>query len=518
MATESAVRPKAKQLLTEFGTHWAYVGDCCQSAYKRADTLIPIRPLSQRGSPQLVSSGFLQHDAITHVATHQLTVPWNLKSTSIAGRPSSGRKDLTLPPNIRISPQPLADQDIEHAAADYDLPSGFMFDKQSSVKDHRTSVGHSSAHWSSDSAISPNQTPRLSSVSHTDRRTSFGASSTLSHQRVRCSSGAVTSLQPTAVSSSITCSCAPRQNSHRLRERLVLRSTDVELSIMANQPTIEVADCSLRQNMLHVYESYLRQSNGRYRVWLKTRRLVVSQRSNTTDTPQCYSFWLPLTDISSAMEENRLTLRWSDCNQWRTSPLRNNKQSCDCIYDPENLNNEITLCFSDTEAAVVFLNNLCAVYSDCDGVKEWRNVEVVDQQRMLAVAVWDETDIIYRIACVATDKSALYNTFQVFIHWPDLDLDIRIEPSQANKQRSMVIRFDQVSTPNYTSNVVNEPWVDESKIARCVASDLVLGAYSMEFPFEPSSPSRIADGKQVSPDVSTTTTLSTQGSNKRSST
>ncbi|KAJ4984610.1 dual specificity mitogen-activated protein kinase kinase 1 [Stagonosporopsis vannaccii] len=476
MATESAIRPKSRQLVTELGMHWAYIGECCQEVYGRTSMSLPTRPLSEYSSTQRSSHGFPRH-AMTYGSSQQLAVPSNPLSN-----------------DIRSSPQRMPDQDIGQEGSASDFPSSILLDRQSSIVDHRTSVGYSSTDWSSGSAISPHQTPRISSVSHTDRRTSFGASSTQSHQRVRWSSGPVQSVQPNAVNSSVACSCAPRRNSHRLQERLVLSSTDVELFINTEQPTIEITDCGLCQNVLHVYESYSRQSNDKYRVWLKTRRLVVSQGCDATAKAQCYSFWLPLTDIASAVEENRLTLKWSDCNQWRTSPLRNNKQTCDCVYNPENLNNEITISFPDPEAAVAFLNNLCAVYSDCDGVKEWRNVEIIDHQRLLAVDVQDQAKVAYRIACLATYKSALYSTFQVFIHWPDLDLDIRVESSHANSQHSMVIRFDQVSTPNYTSDVANEPWVDKSKVARCIASNLVLGTYSMAFPYEPGSASRIPDG------------------------
>lgn len=455
---------------------------------------------SQRSLP-LRSSNSTSHHATIHDSFQQLAVPSDLMSNGKTDRTLSSRNDSTVPPNIRVSPHWLVDQDVVRALEAQGSPSGVSLDGRSSITDHRTSVGHSSVEshrldtWSSGSAISPQQTPHPSLMSHNDRRASFGASSVRYDRRVKWSSGPVRSQHPNPVDPSVICSCAPRSDHQRLQERLVLSASDVEMSIHVNQPTIEMMDCGLRQNMLHVYESYSRQSNGKYRVWLKTRRLVISQGHHSAARQQCFSFWLPLTDITSAVDGKALTLKWSDCNQWRASPLRNNKQSCDCIYNPDSLNNEIVVSFPDTEITIAFLSNLCAVYNDYNGVEEWRNVEIVDRQRLLAVDIRDQTKIEYRIACLATYRSNLYSTFQVFLHWPDLDLHIRIELDEEKNERSMVLRFDSVSTPNYTSNVVNEPWIDKSKVAQCVASDLVLGAYSMVFPFESTSPCRIPEGK-----------------------
>ncbi|KAH6629571.1 kinase-like domain-containing protein [Boeremia exigua] len=480
MANEPAQRPKARQLLTEFSTQWPYVNECCQEAYGRKKTpMAPILPslpsLSQRVFRTVSSS------TTTNATPQQPTTPL-----------------ISAPADSLMSPHRLASRDNVDTTSASGLGLSLFPDRRPTITDCSTSAGSPELKqvdtWSSGSATS-RHTPRTSSVGQNDRRLSYGASSIQSPQLVRWSSGLVLPPKPQSVNNTITCNCAARQKSPRLREHLVLSVTGVEVSNQINQPTIEFnPSCDLRQNTLHVYESYSRQSTDAYRIWLKTRRLVVSQMSGSASKQCCSSFWLPLTDISSAIERNHLTLRWSDCNQWKAQPPRNNKQSYDCIYDPDNLNNEITISFVDNEAALAFLHNLSVVYNDVNGVQQWRSVEIIDQQRLLAVEVREQNTLAYRIACVATYDTLSHSHLQLFIHWPDIDLDIRIEFNPMSAQRSMIVRFAQVSTPNYISSVTSEPWIDESKVAEWAASNLVLSTYCLVFPFDPSSPLRLPQG------------------------
>lgn len=303
-------------------------------------------------------------------------------------------------------------------------------------------------------------------------------------------------LTPTPVDSNFTCKCLPRESSSHNKERLILRIDNVALSINVAQPTIETdLRCGLRQNTLLVYESYSRPSTDHHKIWLKTRRLVVSYRNVTSARQECASFWLPLTDLASDLRDNTLTLRWSDCNQWSVQPLRNNKQSCDCVYNPDNPNNDITLAFVDPAVAVAFLDSICTVYSDADGVKEWRNIEIEGQQRLLVVDIRERDTITYRLACLASCSLHSRSTFQVFIHWPTLDLDIQIQGIRDSTARIMTVRFEQVSTPNYESNVVNEPWIDKDKVGRFSKSNLVFSSYSMNFPYGTHTLSSLPGGK-----------------------
>lgn len=465
MKEDRNARPAAKQVLQwfrkySFSLERPFIGPCCQGGPDTfAEALAQVRCIA---SPKF-STGLDEN--VIHTELDATPRRSSLPAPSVC----DANNDHAVIPSDRESTTPS----ISHSVT-------------------RRGIGHVVVE-------NPGSSPSLSlgrRSTTTGRRTSFGESSTRSQQLVKWSSGSVLSPKPSPVSSFLTCNCVPRTNSYRVRERLVLRVSNVALSIKAKQPTIETNEnCGLHQNVLHVYESHWRPSIERHMIWRKTRRLVVSHRHDYSSRQVCSSFWLPLTDVSFVLNDNSLALHWSDCNQWNIRPIGNNKQSCDCIYDSDNPNNEIVLFFAGAEMAVAFLEDLCTVYNDSDGVKEWRNVEIAGQQKLLTVDVRDQDTISYRLACLATHRLSSTSTFEVFIHWPNLDLDICIVPEQEEAQRAMIIRFDQVSSPHYTSNIGNEPWVDESKIARYKASSLVFSAYSMTFPFGLNSSSSLPEGR-----------------------
>jgi hypothetical protein len=301
------------------------------------------------------------------------------------------------------------------------------------------------------------------------RSTILAESSIGSQHPVQWSSGVVHYLELPPVDPRHTCNCVPRT-----KERLILCVPNVHLPIEAKRPTMEMTEnCGLHQDMLSVYESHSGPDSQKSKIWHKTRRLVVSYKHESHSQRICSSFWLPLTDVKFVVESMSLTMSWSDCNQWNLGPTVNNKQSWDCIYDSEKPNNEIVLLFAEAGIAKVVETDLCTIYSELDGVKKWRMVDIVGQQRLQVV---ENQTIGYRLACLDTYESPFENTFRAFIHWSSLDLDIQIGSDVT------VIRFNQVSTPHYYSDINNEPWKDESKIARYSGSALVLSGYSMTFP------------------------------------
>ncbi|CAI9629178.1 hypothetical protein GT037_001505 [Alternaria burnsii] len=324
------------------------------------------------------------------------------------------------------------------------------------------------------------ETESLTSLPLGRTSTTIGCSTILaessigSQHPVQWSSGAVHYPELPPVDSRHTCNCGPRT-----KERLILCVLNVHLFIKAKQPTMEMNEnCDLHKDMLYVYESYSGPNSEKWKIWHKTRRLVISYKPEPHSQRICSSFWLPLTDVNFVVQNMSLTLGWSDCNQWNLGRTVNNKPSWDCIYDSENTNNEIVLLFTKAGMAKVVERNLCTIFSKLDGVKEWRMIEIMGQQRLLVVDVRDRNQepIRYRLACLATYELPSRSTFRAFIHWSNLDLDIQI------KSGVMVIRFDQVSTPHYYSDINNEPWKDETKIARYTGSALVLSEYSMTFP------------------------------------
>jgi hypothetical protein len=465
MCEDQSARPKASQILQLFrsqqlGPERPYIGSCCQSTPNTLETGAT-QDHSATNSSYIVNS---ENDVINvnlEASPHQPSFPASLLPSA------HNASDTMLPKNKTTLPSILK-IDTHH-----DIGNVMVEDPASSSS---LSLGRGST--------------------TSGRRTSFGESSTRSRHLAKWSSGSVLSSRLSPTNSSLKCNCVPRTKAFRVLERLVLRMSNIALSIKAMQPTIETnASCGLHQNTLHLYESYSRPNIEKHRIWLKTRRLVVSHSTESSNEQLCRSFWIPLTDISFALEDNRLTLRWSDCNKWDVLPIGNNRQRCDCIYDSDNPNNEITLLFANAEEAVAFRDTLCVVYNEADGVREWRSVEIADQQTLLTVNVQNQDTIAYRLVCLTTHISSSTSIFQVFIHWPHLDLDIRILPEHEGAERAMAIRFDHVSTPHYLSDVVNEPWIVESKIARYKASELVFGAYLMKFPFGSSSSSTLPEGK-----------------------
>ena len=452
IATDPAARPKSRQILTEFLTEsqdsqWLHVGKCCRDLHSHTNLMI--RNNSRPTSPQ--------------TPTQLPSIPPNPIQIERENRILRHQDVTAAPPSIQVSPPQWADP---------------------------------AAEASQDQVSSPNLSLNRQSTS-TDRRTSFGDSSIESQQEVIWNSGFVESPSPIAViSTSVRCNCAPRIDTFDQPERLILSITDVVYSPRTSQASVENnLHCGSAKDIAYLYESYLRRSIGMHRIWLKTRRLVLSHIPRDGGSRCCSSFWLPLTDICFTLHEADLILRWSDCNQWGTPTIKNNKQSYDCKYDPEKLNNEAHLSFADPQTARVFLESLCTVYNDSEHAKEWRKVEIAGKQRLLTFDIQDHGEIVYRVACLSTYDPPFTTTVQVFIHWPDCDLDISTLNGQQEAQSIMNVRFDKVSTPNYISDVRNEPWEDASKVARCFESELVLSSYTMGFPFQPSTSSSPPKGE-----------------------
>ena len=308
----------------------------------------------------------------------------------------------------------------------------------------------------------------------TGRASSLAESSIASQHAVQWSSGVAHYLELPPVDSQHTCNCVPRT-----KERLILCSPNVHLFVKAKQPTMEMNEnCDLHKDMLYVYESTSGSESEKSKIWHKTRRIVVSYKREPNGRQVCISCWLPLTDVHFVVEDTSLRLSWSDCNTWFQHSTVNNKPSWDCIYDSTITNNEIVLRFAESRMARVVERDLCTIYSESDYIKEWRMAGDVGQQRLLVVDVrgCDQEPIHYRLACLATYEPSQESIFRAFVHWRNLDLDIKIESD------IMVIRFDQVSSPYYKSNINNELWKDESRTALFKESELVFSEYSMNFP------------------------------------
>ncbi|KAF2995675.1 hypothetical protein E8E13_002585 [Curvularia kusanoi] len=205
------------------------------------------------------------------------------------------------------------------------------------------------------------------------------------------------------------------------------------------------------------------------------------EREETEDVLQQFidaevnDFWLPISKAAS--ERPTIRIDWDEFQRY---------QRFDCVYNPEVANNTITLSFADDEAARSFLETVCVVYDDAYSATEWRRVEVIDHQSLLVVNTASQ-DVEYRVACLTTYQPPSTMTFQVFLHWPHIDLDI--QRKDQGDGRVMTVEFGHVSMPNYISDLNDQPFKDTNKTARCVKSNLVTGSYTICFPID----SRIQD-------------------------
>lgn len=434
-------RPDARQVLEWFcRNNSSLIGSCCQggsedaSIKKSEQTIVD---LEQEASP--------------------LQEPLPVPLTPFAG---DGREPISNDPLDIMTPTPQV-----HTLVDIERVVAGETESSTSL-----SLGHTST--------------------TTGRSTSLAQSSIGSQHPVQWSSGVAHYLELPPVDSQHTCNCVPRT-----KERLILCLPNVHLFVKAKQPTMEINEnCDLHKDMLYVYEFHSGSDSEKSKIWHRTRRLVVSYKREPNGRQLCISFWLPLTDIHYVVEDASLRLSWSDCNTWFKHSTVNNKPSWDCIFDSTITNNEIVLRFAEARMAKVVERNLCTIYSDSDGVKELHMAEVVGQQRLLVVDVrgCDQKPIHYRLACLATYEPSQESIFKAFIHWRNLDLDIKIESDV------MVIRFDQVSSPYYKSNINNELWKDESRTALFKESELVFSEYSMKFPYSSENLTFLPEGTCLS--------------------
>lgn len=76
----------------------------------------------------------------------------------------------------------------------------------------------------------------------------------------------------------------------------------------------------------------------------------------------------------------------------------------------------------------------------------------------------------YRAIVLTNTMPSGLKTSKLYIRWPELDLDMRIfdadtGPHSTTPFYHMTIKFDNVATPTYHSDIRGEPAVDHTKIA-----------------------------------------------------
>lgn len=274
------------------------------------------------------------------------------------------------------------------------------------------------------------------------------------------------------------CACASRPGEkHIFNAHFASRipdEPDAPFKFDDNIVTIETcSNCEVGENKVQIYETLPQDPNTKASVapmmWWVTRRLVVSYLSGTPEKRRCSSFWLPLADIQFKLEEDTVTLRWSDCNQMTERRSGNYGQHYDWVYDPNCPNNIITLRFNHSSDARQFIDVARLPYEDGTTISHGRRIDVSECSEVHTFDIGRPGIRNYRVATLTT-VTADIGTSKLFVLWPEVDLDIRIHDSQTDRYSDvpdyqMTIDIKNVATPTYHSDIRDEPAADHEKVA-----------------------------------------------------
>jgi hypothetical protein len=243
--------------------------------------------------------------------------------------------------------------------------------------------------------------------------------------------------------------------------------------VNSETPTIETCNCEIGTNKVQVYESQPHDPSANNSsmpmLWWVTRRLVVSHLSGNPETRRCSSFWLPLADMQFALDGNAVTLMWSDCNQMTERRSGNYGQHYDWKYDSKCPNNHVTICFNDIGDARQFIDIVRLPYEDGFTISRGQAVSISDSSKVNIFDVGRPGICNYRVATL-TNMSSFVGTSKMYIHWPEIDIDMRITESRASSSTTldyqMKVEIKNLATPTYHSDTRGEPAADYDKIAR----------------------------------------------------
>ena len=383
--------------------------------------------------------------------------------------PSIGIGELTKPRDPSISPrtQPLHSQRDSLDTAPISInPSSSSVNKPLQHVSSRTDSQHTSSY------SFPQHSESISSSSEFRR-----------------------SPVPSPASFQVKCECAARLNEkHIFNAELIglglhheapqSNMTDV---LDATMPTAETCPkCEIGESRIQIYESPFEDPNmGNAQIpmiWWVTRRLVVSYLSGTPEMRRCSSFWLPLADVQFSASGTTVRLRWSDCNQMTKRSAGNYSQYYDWIYSPKHPNNGLSLQFRDTSDVQRFVDTARLPYEDGITVSRGRRIEASQSSQVNIFDIGRRYVRNYRVAVVTTVDNQS-STSKLFIQWPEMDLNIQIQPTGVtSNEYQMTVECSNVSTPTYHSDVRGEPAVDYRKIARFNKALQLKAEFAIVFP------------------------------------
>lgn len=307
---------------------------------------------------------------------------------------------------------------------------------------------------------------------------------------VTWSSRRCSSTRPQPVNLSAACECSPRRSSQDGVESHVINLPMVSFSNDDDRSsTMEIQHrCGNTANAVQIYQSCLHSSNDMRWVWLQTRRMVLSYVSESSGRRSCTSFWLPLTDLHFGLNDAMVVLRWSDCNQWKKMPNRNLKDNYDRVYAPEQPNNAVRITFDSPKAAEQFVDaiRLPPVYGGSSTI--WQHLSIAGAQDLYITDVSRQGILEHRVA-VLVDRRGSLHTLRILIHWPDFDVDIE---THTQSSRIAAVKFRQVCTPEYVSDVTEQQTKSIARIGRCINAKLSYCTYEIVIPVEAPSTSLVS--------------------------
>jgi hypothetical protein len=175
-----------------------------------------------------------------------------------------------------------------------------------------------------------------------------------------------------------------------------------------------------------------------------------------------------------------VALEWSDCNH----PCEERSGDSNLIfsykYQPKKPNNNITVEFSDTDAAKSFI--AVVIRADLSPRFQKRSVVLSGFQELYAFEVPEHQNGKHYVVHVST-KEGDRNEMKLFIHRPDARIDVEINRRVPGVESMLSVRFcGKVSTPNYISNITEKPSIEKSNEVKCEKAELVYTEYRLESP------------------------------------
>jgi serine/threonine protein kinase len=295
------------------------------------------------------------------------------------------------------------------------------------------------------------------------------------------SSGFRPSPVPPPTTFEVKCGCAPRFNEKHIFNAAYVSpisgdagAPNPPFQLKSEVPTIETVNCEIGENKIQIYESqphgFSTSNSSIPMLWWVTRRLVVSSLRGNPETRRCSSFWLPLADIQFSLIETTVTLCWSDCNQMTERSSGNYGQHYDWRYDPTRPNNNIAIRFNNINDAQQFIDVIRLPYDDGVTVSRGQKFDVADNSEINSFNVGRPGVCNYRVASLTTVSTTIVATSKLYIIWPEVDIDMRINTAQSSGSTTtpnyqMAIDIKNVATPTYHSDSRGEPAADFDRVA-----------------------------------------------------